>query len=645
VADKGLSIDYQPIGRNGRVRLTARFADGSTHTDKVDVAEANGRARFLRSVCKGRKGIDRKTLAAKLNAIADEIIPKACANESTEGRSGGRGRASQAEVLLALTVGIELFHSPGSYDSEPYASIRINDHTETWPVNSKGFRRWLSMLFYQESERAPSGETLQDVLNVLGGKAIHAGAEHPVAVRVAERDGFIYVDLADTEWRAVRIGPDGWMVVGDSPVKFTRRRGMLALPEPVPGGHVDELRSLANLPDDDAWMLSLAWLIAAFRPNRPFPVLNLTGEQGSGKSTWGKMLRALIDPNSAPLRRPPRDERDLAIAAGNAWVVAYDNLSGIPPWLSDALCCISTGGGFGTRELYSDDEEKLFDAMRPAMVNGIEDVATRGDLLDRSINLTLPEIRESARREERDLWKTFEQSRPRILGALLDAVSTALRHHSGVRLDCKPRMADFATWVAAAEPALDWSPGAFLSAYLQNRGAADALALEAAIIAHPVIDFMRSRQFWTGTAAELLGELDHLADDRTRRRKEWPSGPRKLAGDMRRVAPHLRKSEIDVTFDREAGGRRRRLIRLERCCNAPSQPSQSARDTENTPSDAGRSRDDRDNTADSEPTHRPSRNSAFSALGTMRDGRDDVLHECSNVPENDVNEEVLKWTV
>src|SRR5262249_31989199 len=174
----------------------------------------------------------------------------------------------------------------------------------------------------------------------------------------------------------------------------------------------------------------------------------INGEQGSAKSTLCRMLRALLDPNQSPIRRPPKEDRDLMIAACNGWVIAFDNLSGLPPALSDALCSLATGGGFSTRELYTDDEEKLFDAMRPIMLNGIEDVATRPDLLDRSLLLTLPAIPDDRRLDEETLWRRFGEVRPRVLGALLDAVSAAIRNGPRVCLDRKPRMADFATWVA-----------------------------------------------------------------------------------------------------------------------------------------------------------------------------------------------------
>jgi hypothetical protein len=67
------------------------------------------------------------------------------------------------------------------------------------------------------------------------------------------------------------------------------------------------------------------------------------------------------------------------IAANNGHLLAFDNLSGLPAWLSDALCRLAKGGGFAVRQLYTDDEEVLFRAARPTLMNGIEDVISRLD--------------------------------------------------------------------------------------------------------------------------------------------------------------------------------------------------------------------------------------------------------------------------
>ena len=280
---------------------------------------------------------------------------------------------TQSSVLIEVTEDAELFHTS---DGDTYATIPINGHRETWALKSRGFRDWLSKRYYEAEGSIANSQATQDALNTLQGIARHDGPEIEVHTRLAAKDGCIWLDLCDEEWRVVKISAEGWEIVKEAPVKFRRTRGMRALPPPVRGGSVSLLRQPVNVTDAD-WPLLICCLVAAFRPGYPFPVLVIHGEQGSAKSTASKMLRELIDPNIAPLRSEQRDERDLMLAATNGWVVALDNLSKLPVWLSDALCRLSTGGGFATRTLYENDEETLFMAMRPIIINGIEELATQ----------------------------------------------------------------------------------------------------------------------------------------------------------------------------------------------------------------------------------------------------------------------------
>src|SRR5207248_1359644 len=253
--------------------------------------------------------------------------------------------------------------------------------------------------------------------------------------------------------------------------RFRRPAGMLPLPVPEPGGSIEALGSLLNLSNRSDFVLVVVWLLATLRPRGPFPLLAVSGEQGSAKTVLSKILKALIDPNVAPVRALPREERELMIAANNGYLLAFDNLSGLPPWLSDALCRLASGGSFAVRQLYTNDEEMLFEAARPILLNGIEEVVSRPDLGDRAIFLTLAPIGEALRRPESELWREFEIARPRMLGALPDAVVHGLHTLGRVRLDRLPRMADFALWAAACETAL-WPAGTFTRAYAANRRAA-----------------------------------------------------------------------------------------------------------------------------------------------------------------------------
>src|SRR3974390_2405677 len=176
--------------------------------------------------------------------------------------------------------------------------------------------------------------------------------------------------------------------LGVPPVRFRRTPGMLPLPVPERGGSIETLRSFLNLPSGDGFVLIVAWLLAALRSGGPYPLLAISGEQGSAKTVLSKLLRAVVDPNVGPVRALPREERELMIAANNGHLLAFDNVSGLPGWLSDALCRLASGGSFAVRRLYTDDEEVLFQAARPTLLNGIEDVIGRPDLADRAIFLT-----------------------------------------------------------------------------------------------------------------------------------------------------------------------------------------------------------------------------------------------------------------
>ena len=523
---------------------------------------------------------------------------------------------SSTLVALALRAGCELWHTA---DGDPYATIQVGTHQEHWPVRSRGFRRWLARVYYRRTAgSAPGAQAQQDALNVLEGQAIYDGRQHETAVRVAQHDGAIYLDLANDGWQAVRVTGKRWEVVDKCPVRFRRARAQLPLPTPVSGGDIAALRRFLNVNDGD-WRLVVAWLLAAYRPSGPYPALCLHGEQGSGKSTQARALRRLIDPNTADLRCEPREPRDLMIAANNGWVVALDNISYLPPWLSDALCRLSTGGGFAIRTLYENDEETIFNATRPVLITGIEEVATRSDLLDRSILVTLPTIPADRRLPESDYWVAYEKARPAILGAMLTAVSEAMRRLPSIRLSRLPRMADFALWATAGEQAMGLARGSFMAAYDANRAVANESALESSPVAKAILDMMAATIWWSDTASELLSELERLADEKTVRLRTWPKTPRGLSGAVKRLAPNLRQAGIDVDFSREPDRHRRRLITLSRQSEESGNPSS----TPSTPSDTRQNAD--------APTGGSDAKCPQEALNrTIADGSDAQSPFCSN---------------
>lgn len=433
-------------------------------------------------------------------------------------------------------------------DRKAYASIPKDGHWEHYPVDSEVFRDWLSARFYDRHERALPMQALNEHGRVLRMKALSNGGLRNVMRRIGRSEGACWLDLGDGDWRAIRINETGWTIDRNPSAKFVRSASTRDIPEPRKGGSLDELRKFLNV-DDQSFMLIVGWLInALYGSATSFPILVLNGEQGSGKSTAARLLRSLVDPSAVPVHALPRDERDLAVMAANNHVLGFDNVSKIDPLLSDALCRLSSGAGFMTRKLHSDSDVSYFVGARPIMINGIPSLASQADLADRCLGVELKRIDPRERKTDAEYWTSWEAVRPGILGVLLDAVSAAMANLDATVLDSLPRMADFAKLVTAAENHLGWESGAFIAAYDENRSAMSENIIEVDPVASAIVKLIKKTEsgLWTGTATELLADLEVHIDERMTRTPLWPKSAGALGNALKRATPVLRQQGVHV---------------------------------------------------------------------------------------------------
>ena len=257
------------------------------------------------------------------------------------------------------------------------------------------------------------------------------GRERDVFVRRAAHAGKLYVDLCDDRWRAIEIDASGWRIVDEPPVLFLRANGMLALPEPKQGDPkkgIERLRSLMRARAHDDFVIIVGFLLDALGGRGPHPVLIFTGEPGATKTTHAKMVRLLTDPNTSLVRSPPKELRDVYISATKGAVLAYNNLSSLPEWLSDALCVVTEGSSDSRRELYSDDEESIIFARAPAMLTAVTNIISEGRPLAAGAlcragpGAGTPSGKTSPNSGRSSSWRA-----PEILGALLTGLSGGLR--------------------------------------------------------------------------------------------------------------------------------------------------------------------------------------------------------------------------
>jgi hypothetical protein len=469
----------------------------------------------------------------------------------------GRLLAKDQDILVKLGLAGATFFCA---TEGAFADVVLNGHRNTWPLSDSEFSDWLLHQFFIEMKKAPSLGAMKQAIRTLSAHAKFDGGRHEVYLRAAKFDGKIYLDVGDTEWHVVEIDASGWRMIQDPPVRFRRTEGMAALPLPERGGAIAQLRPLLNL-SDDGFVLYVSYILDALCPGRPHPVLYLAGEEGSAKSTAAKIARSLIDPNTVPLRNLPATVRDLFVSAHGSHSLAFDNVSAISAAISDGLCMIASGGGFGTRRLFTNTAQVLIGGHRPVIINGLLNAINRSDLADRAVIIPMSRISSEQRCWETELWSRFETQRSQIFGALLDCVACGLRRLPHVQLQRLPRMADYALWSVATEA---FAPGIFIRALESAAAEATEAVAEADPVTVAIAAFMMGRDAWSGTAAELLCVLSN--HDRTEAEpsawKTWPREASSFGKRLQLAKTVLRKIDIEVVIGRAPDRRRTRTITL-----------------------------------------------------------------------------------
>ena len=454
-----------------------------------------------------------------------------------QGDDGSPGDPAGKSAATALVELAQEFYTFGASDTgEPYAVPVSGPKVVAMLRGGKtSLRALLAREFYTRTGKAASQQALADALLVIEGMAQETAGSR-LYIRTAQYEGALWLDLGDPTGRAVRIAATGWTVEESAPVLFKRTALTGPLPEPARGGQISNLWYWLNVAEADR-PLVLAALVATLFSDQSHVVLGIFGERGTGKTTAVKVLVLLLDPSPVPVRKPPRDADTWVTAAAGSWVVALDNLSDIPPWLSDSLCRASTGEGDVRRKLYTDGDYAVFAFRRCVIFDSIDVGALAPDLGDRTVAITLDTIPDDRRLDEEQFWPLWANAHPYLLGAVLDLAVRVLARLPGIHLPRKPRMADFARILFAVDAELGTDA---LSHYAQQAANLAAEGLSGDPLAARIMQVFSSETF-TGTSAELLSRVTPAYED-WRPPKGWPASARAATGVLRRLAPAFRKT-------------------------------------------------------------------------------------------------------
>ena len=463
------------------------------------------------------------------------------------------------------TKGQALFELVSQYTTElfadqyqrPYAAIRINGHCEIMPISSSNFKLLAASLYYKKHKSTLSSEDITSALNALKGRALFDGPRRYIELRTATMpgdDSAIYYDLTDPKWQCVKITKDGW-TMEQAPILFTRYNNHLPQIEPardIQREALDKFLSLVNITREDHKLLLKCYIVALFIPNIAKPILLAHGEQGSGKTFFEVQIKQLVDPSVAETLTFPKSSLELIQQLSHNYIALYDNVSRMDDWVSDTLCKAVTGGGTSKRALYTDDDDIIYNFKRCIMLNGINVVARKADLLDRCIIIQFERIPMDKCRKESELRAELQSIKPQVLGYIMDTLVQVSKRRGEVKLNGYLRLADFAECGELIARCMGYPPGAFTKAYSDNTKLQTVEVLEASPVAVALIKLMENRDSWgPAPPSHLLEDLVGVATQEKidTKGRLWPKAPNSLSRRLNEVKTNLRVMGIEIMKD------------------------------------------------------------------------------------------------
>lgn len=444
------------------------------------------------------------------------------------------------------------------------AAVPDGKALQVWRLDSKENQRYLQSLFYELYQRPMNQAMLVDAKAMLEMLAAKKGTPCKVGLRVLRREGAVYLDMCNGDWEVIAVTAHGVQVMQPQEPLFYRRGDMQPLPPPQSGGDWGEFWSFLNIPQESHRLLVRAWLVTTLMADMNVPLLVLVGEQGSAKSTTSRILRMLIDPHRHLLHNMPASEHELFVSAQGHAVLVFDNMTRVTVAMSNALCKLITGSSYVTRKLYHDNEEVCLEAKRALIINGIDDLVEKQDLISRTVMIHLPSIPEAAMQTEMLFNRRLRAAHPRMLRLILADVQIVLS-----LLPLMPeagfssRMADYTRVGMALAEGIGLGREAFEQAFSENRLFATETGLDAEPVAEALMRFLKRYPYFKGTASELLTHLGGMADDYMRVSNRWPKQPNYLIQILNQIAPALRQRGVLVEFGRTSDKRWVRVIKKE----------------------------------------------------------------------------------
>lgn len=400
---------------------------------------------------------------------------------------------------------------------EPWVKYVIKGNCKTSKVNSQQYRERVSYFCYWKCKEVPSRSKLDEIINTLVAYAKFEKEKEILSLRVAEKDGNFYYDLSNCKNEKVEITTKGFSITTKDDVIFKHFETQLEQKVAEKGISLKkELGNLINLSEEELLVL-IVYIVYCFIPCVQNPIVIFHGEKGNGKSTISTIIKEIVDPSTNVLTKISNKEEDLFLEVERNRLLVFDNESCLSDRMSDNLCRIVTGGSISKRKLYSDSEVVSINLKGCVIINGIENIAERDDLLSRSLIFQIEKRKSDVIIPQNELMAKFKKKVPYMLNKIFKYISRAMAFFKNLEdFECKTRMAEFEKWGYCIAEAMGGYGNKFLGYYRGMVEAQETEAIEANTIVTAIDILMNQKKndVLKIRPSDLFKEIKRIAYDK-----------------------------------------------------------------------------------------------------------------------------------
>lgn len=482
--------------------------------------------------------------AQKAKATNTHTMPKELTDEIEEKKI----TSPEIDFIDHVSEKINFFYTD-EYEN-PFVEIQDGERSIKCAVKAgDDFEDFLGKLFWELYNDALPDHVMTKVIKRFKSIAKYDGQKskgkitQSIRVARAANSSKFYFSLNNADNKAVEISESDWSIVSEPP--FFRRFDHIAEQAlPYKNGNFKKIEAFINIDNEDDKNLLLVWIIAQFIPDIEKPLLAIHGPQGSAKSTLSTIIRMLIDPSRLMLVTFPATTNELVQNLYQNYLPVYDNISKISNSQSDTLCRAVTGGGIQKRKLYTDDKTVTWSFKRGIIINGIDHVLNRPDLLERSISIKTKRVKGSFLPKE-EIFEKYRNDLPDVLGGVFEILSKvlALQAAGAATPSRLPRMAEFARWGFLIAETIGIGGEEFIRVYEKNINSHNEKVVLDNLVTLSLIKLLRDepKNTWNGSMKALLEELNkvRISIGYENPPKGWPLDPSHLSRELNNFMVNL----------------------------------------------------------------------------------------------------------